>query len=164
MTTDTQPTVTKDDLQRFREVEPTLLDLQTQLVAEGMTSRLLQQGNNSTFRVLCYAVCRGEDHGMHAHIEEEHAFFVLHGRAQFSGIGGPLPMVEKNQGIFLPKGCFYEFINPGPEPLVVLRCGASAIKLERSTRLTPGGDPIPGRSKRHPHLNDVKFIDGAFLS
>lgn len=155
--------VTETDLRRFREVEPTVLDLKTQLVAEGMTSRLLQQGENSTFRILCYAVCRGEDHGMHAHIEEEHTFFVLHGRAEFSTLGGKLPIVEKNQAVFLPKGCFYEFVNPGPEPLVVLRCGASAETIERSTRLTPAGEPIPGRSKRHPHLNDVKYVEGAFL-
>lgn len=155
--------VTMEDLQRFRQLEPTILDLKTRLVAEGMTSRLLMQGENSTFRVLCYAPCRGEDHGLHGHIEEEHTFFVLHGVAEFNTVSGKLPLVRKNQGIFLPKGCFYEFINPGPDSLVVLRCGASATKIERSTRLTPGGEPIPGRSKRHPHLNDVKYHD-AFLT
>jgi mannose-6-phosphate isomerase-like protein (cupin superfamily) len=154
--------VTMGDLQRFRELEPTILDLKTQLVAEGMTSRLLMQGENSTYRVLCYAPCRGEDHGLHGHIEEEHVFFVLHGVAEFNTVSGKLPPVRKNQGIFIPKGCFYEFINPGPDSLVVLRCGASAMKIERSTRLTPGGEPIPGRSKRHPHLNNVVYHD-AFL-
>ncbi len=155
--------VSEKDLQAFRQLEPTLLDVNTQLVAEGMTSRLLAQGENSTFRVLCYAPCRGEDHGLHGHIEEEHSFFILHGVAEFSTIGGKLLPLTKFQGIFLPKGCFYEFINPGPDSLVVLRCGATAEKLDRSTRLTPGGEPIPGRSKRHPHLNNVTFVDGGFL-
>jgi mannose-6-phosphate isomerase-like protein (cupin superfamily) len=155
--------ISMEELLKFREVEPTALDLKTQLVAKGMTSRSLAQGENSTFRILCYAPCRGEDHGLHGHIEEEHAFFVLHGVAEFSTVNGKLPTLNKNQGLFLPKGCFYEFINPGPDSLVVLRCGATAEQMERSSRLTPRGEPIPGRSKRHPHLNDVKFIDGAFL-
>ena len=88
--------VSTEDLLKFREVEPAVLDLKTQLVAEGMTSRLLAQGENSTFRILCYAPCRGEDHGLHGHIEEEHVFFVLHGVAEFSTVNGKLPTLRKN--------------------------------------------------------------------
>lgn len=152
-----------EDLQKFREIEPQIISLRIPLVETGMTRELLAHGDHSTLRIHCYASGMGEDHGLHAHIEEEHGFIVLMGTAQFSGIGGKLPPVGKNQGIYLPKGCFYEFVNIGTEPLVILRFGASAEKLLRASRLTPEGDPIPGRSKQHPHLNKPTFIEDAFF-
>jgi mannose-6-phosphate isomerase-like protein (cupin superfamily) len=155
--------VTEEDLKVYREAEPQLLNLRTPLVSSGMTQRLLTRGENSTLRILCYAPSRGEDHGLHGHIEEEHYFIVLHGAAQFYGLKGPLPQLQKNQGIFLPKGCFYEFYNPTEEPLVVLRIGASEQKVDRGVRLTPEGEPIPGRSTRHGEAMAPVFIESAFF-
>jgi mannose-6-phosphate isomerase-like protein (cupin superfamily) len=155
--------VTEEDLKIYREVEPQLLSLRTPLVSSGMTQRLLTRGENSSLRVLCYAPSRGEEHGLHGHIEEEHYFIVLQGAAQFHGLKGPIPLLQKNQGIFLPKGCFYEFYNPTAEPLVVLRIGASGEQLDRGTRLTPEGEPIPGRSTRHGEAMLPVVIEGAFF-
>ncbi len=153
--------VTEEDLKRFRETEPQLINLTIPLVSSGMTQRLLMGGDNSTLRVLCYAPSRGEDHGLHGHVEEEHYFIVLQGAAQFHGLKGALPLLQKNQGVFLPKGCFYEFYNPTEEPLVVLRIGASREKLDRGARLTPEGAPIPGRSTRHKEAMEPVFIENA---
>ena len=155
--------VTSEDLQRFRDVKAEIFDLKIPLVEKGMTRDLLAQGDHSTFRVVCYAPNQGEPHGLHAHTDEEHVFVILHGCANFSTIDGDLPQMGKYQALWLPKGCFYEFVNPGPEPLVVLRFGATREKQTSGPRLTPGGDPIPGRSTRHPHLQDVTFKDNAFL-
>ncbi len=155
--------VTKEDLDRFREIKAEVFDLRIPLVAKGMTRDLLAQGDHSTFRIHCYSPNEGEPHGLHAHTDEEHLFVVLSGRAEFSTIDGDLPQVTKYQALWLPKGCFYEFVNPGPEPLVVLRFGATREKQSRSIRVTPGGDHIPGRSTRHPHMKEVTFIENAFL-
>lgn len=155
--------VTEEDLKIFREAEPQLISLKIPLVSSGMTQRLLARGENSTLRVLCYAPSRGEEHGLHGHIQEEHYFIVLQGAAQFHGLNGPLPQLQKNQGIFLPKGCFYEFYNPTAEPLVVLRIGASGEQVDRGARLTPKGEPIPGRSTRHGEAMLPVFIDSAFF-
>lgn len=156
-------TVTEAELETCRAIEPELIDLKTQLVSEGMTVNLLAQGDHSTLRIHCYAPSRGEDHGLHAHMEEDHVFLVMHGCAQFYSIKGKLPLVRQNQGIFLPKGCFYEFYNPEEEPLVVLRFGATAERMLRGSRLTPDGEPIPGRSTKHPHLKTPTFIEGKFF-
>lgn len=156
-------TASQEDLQRFRQIEPEILSLKTPLVSKGMTRELLAQGDHSTLRVHCYASGMGEDHGLHAHVEEEHTFIVLHGEAQFYGISGKLPLLRKNQGIYLPKGCFYEFVNPANEPLVLLRFGATAEKILNTSRVTPAGDPIPGRAVKHPHLNNPTFIENAFF-
>lgn len=155
--------VTEADLEKCREVRPEIIDLRTQLISSGMTRELLAKGDHSTFRIHVYATGLGEDHGMHAHIEEEHLFIVLQGRAQFAGIDGKLPELKKNQGIWLPKGCFYEFYNPGDEPLVILRFGASSELMLSSTRLTPDGRPIAGRGSQRPEIRKPTFIEGAFF-
>ena len=46
--------VTKEDLDRFREVKAEVFDLKIPLVAKGMTRDLLAQGDHSTFRIHCY--------------------------------------------------------------------------------------------------------------
>ncbi|MQA64689.1 MAG: cupin domain-containing protein [Alphaproteobacteria bacterium] len=158
-----QSTDTTVDLEKYREVKPELIDLRTQLISSGMTRELKAKGDHSTFRIHVYASGLGEDHGMHAHIEEEHLFIVLQGRAQFVGLDGKLPELGRNQGIFLPKGCFYEFYNPGEEPLVILRFGAAAELMLSGSRLTPDGRPIAGRGSQRPEIRKPTFIEGAFF-
>ena len=117
--------VTKEDLDRFREIKPEMIDLKIPLVEKGMTRDLLAQGDHSTFRIHCYGPNEGEVHGLHAHTDEEHIFVILNGVANFSSIDGDLPQLGKYQALWLPKGCFYEFVNPGPEPMVALRFGSA---------------------------------------
>ena len=155
--------VSDDDLQSMRAIRPKLLDLKIPMLAAGMSRDLLCEGENSNFRIHCYSTGMGEAHGFHAHIEEEHLFIVLHGQAIFSSLDGRLPPVGTNKGIWLPKGCFYEFINPGPEPLVVLRFGAHATQAHVSLRLTPEGDPIKGRGAMDPELAKPQVMEGQFF-
>ncbi len=144
-----------------KSIEPTVINLRTQLVKTGRSRELLAEGEHMTFRIHCYAPGIGE-HGLHAHLDEEHIFIVLDGCARFSGINGPLPPMTKNQGIALPKGCFYEFANAGDTPLVMIRFGAGAEKVLHGRRLTPDGKPIAGRSADKA-LSEPTFIDGAFF-
>ena len=151
------------DLKAMCAKRPTMLDLKIPLLSEGMSRDLLCSGENSTFRIHCYSSGMGEAHGFHAHVEEEHVFIVLQGKAVFSSLDGRLPPIRKNQGIWLPKGCFYEFINPGPDPLIVLRFGAQEAGANSSLRLTPDGEPIKGRSAQFPELATPKVMKGRFF-
>lgn len=123
--------VTQDDLDKFRDIKPEMIDLKIPLVEKGMTRDLLAQGDHSTFRIHCYSPNQGEVHGLHAHIDEEHLFVILNGVVNFSSIDGELPQLGKYQALWLPKGCFYEFVNPGPDP--------------------PGGAAL----RRHPGKDDL---------
>lgn len=152
-----------DKLRDMRKIQPQLVGLKTPLLSGGMSRELLCSGENSTFRIHCYSTGMGEKHGFHAHVEEEHLFIVLQGAAVFSGLDGKLPQVGKNQGVWLPKGCFYEFYNPGPEPLVVLRFGATQAGANGSLRVTPEGAPIKGRSSANPELAIPRAIEGKFF-
>ncbi len=155
--------VNEADLDRLTKIRPQPVDLKIPFLSAGMSRDLLCSGENSTFRIHCYSTGMGEDHGFHAHIEEEHLFIVLHGEAIFSSLDGRMPPIGKNKGIWLPKGCFYEFINPGPEPLVVLRFGACQQGANESLRVTPQGEPIKGRMNKHPELAVPKVIEGKFF-
>lgn len=152
----------KEDLEKMRKIKPSLISLKTPLLSKGMTRDEIAAGDHSVYTVHCYAPTQGEPHGLHAHLDEEHMFVVLHGVAHFSSVDGLLPPLGKNSAIYLPKGCFYEFVNPGPEALVVLRFGASEKLLRRGEgrRLTPDGEPIVGRSTMHPHLKAIEVIEG----
>lgn len=158
-------TVADGDLAHMKTVKPTLISLKTQLLSKGMTRDEIASGEHCIFTVHCYAPSQGEPHGLHAHLDEEHMFLVLHGTAIFSSVDGELPPITKNNAIWLPKGCFYEFVNPGPEALVVLRIGGAKELLRRGQgrRLTPEGKPIVGRSTMHPHLTKIEAIAGAFF-
>jgi mannose-6-phosphate isomerase-like protein (cupin superfamily) len=153
----------KERLDALRAIRPQLIDLRIPLLSEGMSRDLLCEGENSTFRIHCYSTGMGEKHGFHAHVEEEHLFVVLHGEAVFSSLDGRLPAIGPNKGIWLPKGCFYEFFNPGPEPLVVLRFGAQASGLGKMSRITPEGEPIRGRGTSDPEGARPKVLEGQFF-
>jgi mannose-6-phosphate isomerase-like protein (cupin superfamily) len=150
-------------LAQLRELRPETFSLKIPLLSGGMSRDLLCSGENSTFRIHCYSTGMGEKHGFHAHIEEEHVFVVLQGTAVFSSLDGKLPVMEKNSGIWLPKGCFYEFYNPGPDPLVVLRFGAQATGANASLRLTPEGESIKGRGSSNPELARPQVMPGKFF-
>lgn len=154
---------TSVDLEAKKALRPQLVSLKIPLLSAGMSRDMLCSGEYSTFRIHCYSTGMGEKHGLHAHLEEEHLFIVLEGRAVFSSMGGQMPPVGKNEGIWLPKGCFYEFINPGPDPLVVLRFGAQAAGANASLRIDPEGCPIKGRSSMYPELAQPTIIDGKFF-
>ena len=151
------------DLAKMRAITPQLIDLKIPMLCGGMSRDLLCKGENATFRIHCYSTGMGEKHGFHAHTEEEHLFIVLQGSAVFSGLDGKLPTVEKNKGIWLPKGCFYEFYNPGPEPLIVVRFGAVNTGANESTRVTPQGAAIKGRSSSNPELATPVVMPGVFF-
>ena len=127
-----------------RDIKPQTFNLKTPLLSGGMTRSLLVDGENSNMHILCYASGLGENHGIHAHPDEEHSFIVLSGSAQFNTLAAGKLLLRKHEGIFLPKGCFYEFINPEAGPLVILRFGASVSSgLLEGQRLDPQGRPFP---------------------
>jgi mannose-6-phosphate isomerase-like protein (cupin superfamily) len=151
------------DLERMKTLRPEVIRLRTPFLSAGMSRDLLCAGENSTFRIHCYSTGMGEKHGYHAHVEEEHVFVVVHGQAVFSSLDGRLPPVGRNEGIWLPKGCFYEFFNPGPEPLVVLRFGAQESNADASLRLDPEGKPIKGRARMNPEIATPQIMEGRFF-
>ena len=113
---------------------------------------LLSSGNQDTevyttdlmwAHVKVYA--EGGENDLHAHPAEEHAFIVLDGKATFVDGDGVKTEVGRNEGILLPKGAFYRFVNSGDSNLVMLRIGAgsnSRLPGKADERKGPDGKPL----------------------
>jgi mannose-6-phosphate isomerase-like protein (cupin superfamily) len=113
---------------------------------------LLSSGNSDTevyttdlmwVHVKVYA--EGGENDLHAHPAEEHSFVVLDGEATFVDGDGVETRVRKHEGILLPKGSYYRFINTGDVNLVMLRIGAgsnSRLPGKADERRGPDGQPM----------------------
>ena len=113
---------------------------------------LLSSGNQDTplyttdlmwLHVKVYA--EGGENDLHAHPEEEHSFIVLDGEATFVDKDGVETKVARNEGILLPKGTYYRFINTSDVNLVMLRIGAgsnSRLPGKADERRGPDGQPM----------------------
>ena len=81
----------------------------------------------------------------------------------FDEKGGEIK-VEKNQGVMIPKGAYYRYLNTGSENLVVLRVG-SGVKGQKQggeeMRVRPDGKPLVASSEENktvPPIEDSRFF------
>jgi len=66
----------------------------------------------------------GGENEIHCHLDEDHSFIVLEGQMSVFDENGNEIKVEKHQGVMIPKGAYYRYLNTGSENLVVIRVGA----------------------------------------
>ena len=113
---------------------------------------------------------------MHAHVKEDHAFIVLQGQATFHiNTDDNVKVVNKHEGVMLPRGVLYWFQSSAAENLVMLRVAASEewVKNERSNpygrdfdgtdgRLGPDGRSLPGNSIENKQVDPI-VIPGKFF-
>src|SRR5262249_952758 len=96
----------------------------------------------------------GGENGLHAHDHEEHAFFVLAGRATFTAEDGSETELLPFEGMVVPKHAYYCFTSSGDENLVMLRVAARDVVPEGSTgaearrsfdggAIKNAGEPLP---------------------
>ena len=137
---------------------PQLFQLRTQLLSQGRSDFTLANTDLMTVRIKCYA--QGGENALHMHPAEDHIFVVLDGAARFVGKDGEIGVLEKNQGIMLPRGVYYRFESCGETPLVLLRVGA-ARERPKVSRLNPEGQPLPADSAENKHEEGVP-IEGRY--
>ena len=137
---------------------PQLFQLRTQLLSQGRSDFTLANTDLMTVRIKCYA--QGGENALHMHPAEDHIFVVLDGAARFVGKDGEIGVLEKNQGIMLPRGVYYRFESCGETPLVMLRVGA-AKERSKVSRINPEGKPLLGNSIENKHEEGVP-IEGRY--
>ena len=106
--------------------------LKTPLLSLGRTDRVVAQTELLKLRLKVYA--EGGENCLHAHHDEDHSFVVLDGQATFYDKEGKATVVNRYEGIMLPKGTHYRFQSSGTTNLVLLRVGAGR-KAEGGFRL-----------------------------
>ncbi len=67
---------------------------------------------------------KGENH-LHAHPDEDHFFYILEGRGEFTEGDGSTFEAGPHEGVVIPAGGLYCFRVLGGERMVMLRMGAA---------------------------------------
>ena len=71
---------------------------------------LFAQTDALKVRIKVYA--EGGENGLHTHNDEDHAFVILQGQATFHNADGQDTVINKYEGIMLPRGAFYRIAIP----------------------------------------------------
>ncbi len=122
-----------------------VFSLKTPLLSAGQTNTPVAGTDLLKVRVKVYA--EGGENALHAHFDEDHSFVVLQGQATFHDDAGNTNVVNKHEGILLPKGAYYYFQSTGNENLVLLRMGAGRISGDEF-RLGTEGRPLTAKEKK----------------
>lgn len=145
------------------EVKPAaqLFSLKTPLLSEGRMDNHVAQTDLMKVTVKVYAA--GGENAMHMHPHEDHAFIIMQGQATFHlETDDNIKILNKNDGVMLPKGTSYWFLSSAGENLVMLRFGAATIRPE-NWRAFPDGRPFVGMPKENKRIEPV-VVPGQFFS
>lgn len=155
-------------MQAARKLQPTekpkaqKFSLRTPYMKQGRITQLVAETENMWIHTKINY--EGGENEIHTHLDEDHSFIVLEGRMSVFDENGNEQKIEKYQGIMIPKGAYYRYLNTGSENLVVLRVGAGAKAQKQggaSMRVRPDGKPLPALSaenKTVPPVEDSRFF------
>ena len=136
--------------------------LRTPYMKQGRTTQLVAETQNMWIHTKINY--EGGENEIHTHLGEDHSFIVLEGQMSVFDEKGSEIKVEKYQGVMIPKGAYYRYLNTGSENLVVLRVGAG-IKGQsqggEEMRVRPDGKPLIASSEENktvPPIEDTRFF------
>jgi mannose-6-phosphate isomerase-like protein (cupin superfamily) len=140
--------------------------LKTPYMQQGRVTQLVAETPNMWIHTKVNA--EGGENEIHKHLNEDHAFIVLEGQMSvFDEKGGEIE-VKQYQGVMIPKGAYYRYLNTGEANLVVIRVGAGAKGQQQAgqeTRLGADGKPLvsgtPENRNKPPIEMPGKFFAAA---
>lgn len=138
-----------------------IFSLKTPYLSAGRVTSLAAKTENLWIHTKVNA--EGGENAVHTHTDEDHAFIVLEGEVTFFDENNNGTVLKPFQGIMIPKGAYYRYLNTGPGNLIVVRVGAAAKdKTGGATRIDPDGRPLHGGSPENKHIEPVP-IPGKFF-
>jgi mannose-6-phosphate isomerase-like protein (cupin superfamily) len=117
--------------------KPSVFTMRARKLAKGSTEEPLAIGKHLWLKIKVYG--KGGENNLHSHLNQDHSFVVLDGKACFHGPRGEKRTLKRNQGILLPAGSYYWFESVGKDPLVLLRVGALVDADTPDLRVMPDG-------------------------
>ncbi len=151
----------KQEVERPRSYK---YSLKTPYMEQGRVTQLVAETDNMWIHTKINS--EGGENAVHCHLDEDHSFVVLEGRMSVFDEKGNELMIEKYQGVMIPKGAYYRYLNTGDGNLVMLRigCGIDA-KPQRGedARLRPDGKPLPSNSEENKTLAPIE-MPGKFFA
>ena len=155
-------------MQAAKKLAPTekpraqLFSLRTPYMKQGRITQLVAETDNMWLHTKINY--EGGENEIHSHLDEDHSFIVLEGQMSVFDEKGTEMKLEKYQGVMLPKGAYYRYLNTGKENLVVLRIGAGIKGQPQGgveMRVRPDGKPLladSAENKTVPPIEDSRYF------
>jgi len=138
-----------------------VVTLKTPLLSAGRTTSFIVQTDLLSVAVKVYA--EGGENTLHAHTTNDHLHMVLDGQATFYDEDGKTTVVNKYEGMFLPKGALYYFKSTGDTNLVLMSSYAYAPgDRGEDGRIGGDGKPLPAYSEANKHVEGTP-VPGKFF-
>ena len=114
----------------------------------------LEEGRNRKVEVLAesdiasaivHIIKSGGENALHAHRAQDATWLVLEGQVTFYGEDGePIAVLNPRDGLFVPRGAAYYFMNSGADTAIILRMSAKSTevpneRLDYDTPFVEGG-------------------------
>ena len=138
--------------------------LKTPYMKQGRVTQLVAKTDNMWIHTKVNS--EGGENAVHCHMDEDHSIVVLEGRMSVFDENNNELEIEKYQGVMIPKGAFYRYLNTGDENLVVLRIGSGIDATPPrgdDMRLRPDGKPLPSDSEENKTLTPIE-LPGKFFA
>jgi mannose-6-phosphate isomerase-like protein (cupin superfamily) len=131
--------------------------LKTPYMKQGRVTQLVAETPNLWIHTKVNA--EGGENEIHTHLDEDHSFIVLEGEMSVFDENGNEMKVKQYQGVMIPKGAYYRYLNTGSGNLVVIRVGAG-IKGQpqggEEMRVRPDGKPLLAGSVENKTLPPIE--------
>src|SRR5262245_13996694 len=134
-----------------------LFSLRTPYRKQGRVNQLVAETTNMWIHTKSNA--EGGENKIHKHLNEDHAFIVLEGQMSVFDENGNEIEVKQYQGVMIPKGAYYRYLNTGDGNLVVIRVGAGKRGQQQAgqeTRLGADGKPLNSGTPENLNLPPVE--------
>ncbi|HET8564047.1 MAG TPA: cupin domain-containing protein [Candidatus Binatia bacterium] len=140
-----------------------LFSLKTPYMKQGRVTQLVAETSNMWIHTKINA--EGGENEIHTHLDEDHAFIVLEGEMSVFDEKGNEIAVKPYQGILIPRGAYYRYLNTGAGNLVVLRIGAPAGQPQagQAVRVRTDGRPLLADSAENKTVPPIE-MPGKFFA
>ena len=157
-----QASATAARIDKDEKPQTKLFSLRTPYMKQGRITQLVAETENMWIHTKINY--EGGENEIHTHLDEDHSFIVLEGQMSVFDEKGNELKVGKYQGVMIPRGAYYRYLNTGPENLVVIRVGAG-IKGKKQggedMRVRPDGKPLIASSEENktvPPIEDTRYF------
>lgn len=144
-------------LQPEEQPKAKLFSLRTPYMKQGRVTQLVAQTENVWIHTKINA--EGGENEIHTHLDEDHSFIVLEGQMSVFDEKGNEMQVKQYQGVLIPRGAYYRYLNTGRGNLVVLRIGAGLKGQPQGgeeMRVRPDGRPLPAYTAENKTVPPVE--------
>jgi mannose-6-phosphate isomerase-like protein (cupin superfamily) len=152
-----QTSATAAKLKSQDKPKTALFSLKTPYMKQGRVTQLVAETSNLWIHTKINA--EGGENEIHKHVDEDHAFIVLEGQMSvFDENGGEIE-VKQYQGVMIPKGAYYRYLNTGEDNLVVIRVGAGIKGQQQGgqeMRLGADGKPLVSGTPQNRNLPPIE--------